>query len=505
MTSLRRTRSGRAARRARLTTLTAAATLIAASLFAMDVGDADEAEASHFRANQTTWVKTGTDTVRFTLTNSWRASYYPVDEVGDTFDDGTFDFGDGTDETITWEAIAIDSVNDIVTATAVFDHTYATTGPFWAAQDNCCRLGSGNGHINNSGGNIHMRTYVDLSQPSSLSSAVSPIVGCPADSVCNFTLPASNPTSGTTSFRLAGAADGFNVQPPGASVDPVTGLYTWDTTGVAMSADPLPTFYSTQVIVESWDGQTLTGSIAVDFFLQVGGSTTNQAPIFVAPTPADGVPIEGSVGVPLTFTVAATDADDDHIVLGIVNLPAGATFTQTVDDHGSATGEFTWTPTAVGDTWVILTAMDSQGLSATQRLIPLHIGAAQSTTTPAPTTPDTTTPPPTDPPPTNPPVTSPTTVPPEVPTTTTAPVIPTTVVPDEPTTTVAETTTTADPTTTVAVEVSPQTTQQPPAKTEAAASGELARTGSNVVALGLLGLGLALAGAVAISSRRRLS
>lgn len=500
MTSLRRTRSGRAARRARLTALTASAMMIAASLFALDVGDADDAEASHFRANQTTWVKTGADTVQFTLTNSWRASYYPVNNVGDTFKDGTFDFGDGTSASITWTAIAIDSVNDIVTATAVFDHTYATTGPFWAFQDNCCRLGSANGHINNSGGNIHMRTYVDLSQPSSLSSAVSPIVGCPADAVCNFTLPASNPTSGTTSFRLAGTADGFGVQPPGASIDPVTGLYTWDTTGVAMNSDPKPTFYSTQVIVESWDGQTLTGSIAVDFFIQVGGSTTNQAPIFVTPTPANGVTISGSVGAALTFTVAATDADDDHITLGATNLPAGATFQQTVDEDGSATAEFTWTPTAVGDTYVILTAMDARGLWATQRTIPLSIGEAQTTTTPEPTIPD-----PTTPPPTNPPVIPTTTVQPVVPTTTTAPVIPTTIAPEEPTTTVAETATTAEPTTTVAVEVSPQTTQSPPAKTEAASSGELARTGSNVAALGLLGLGLALAGAVVISSRRRLS
>lgn len=494
MTSLRRTGSRRAPRRARTVSLTAAAMLIAASLFALDVGDADKAEASHFRANQTTWVRTSTDTVRFTLVNSWRATYWGGLAVGDTMTEGDFEFGDGNDISITWTVIALDTVNDIVTARAVIDHTYTTPGPFWANQNSCCRLGTGNGHVNNPDDDIFMRTYVDLSQTSSPSSSVSPIVGCPADALCTFTLPVSNPTSGTTRYRLAdNGADGFGTQPPGATVDPATGLYSWNTTGVTMSPDPLPTFYSTQVVIESWIGQTLIASIVVDFFIQVGGTTDNQAPIFVTPTPADGSTITGSVGSPLPFTVAATDADDDHIILGIINAPAGATFNQNVDQDGSAGAAFTWTPTAVGTTYVILTAMDARGLSATQRTVNLVIGAAQSTTTPPPTTQTPTTQPPTTTPPTT---TPPSTTAPELPTTTTTPVIPTSTVVVDPTVPVAE------PTTTVAVNVSPQTTTAP---TPTASDGELARTGSNPVAIGLFGLGLAIAGAVVLTSRRRLS
>ena len=491
MTSLRRTRP----RRARLTALIASAMMISASLIVIDVGDADRAEASHFRANQTTWARTSADKVQFTLVNSFRASYYPVDTVGDTFGDGTFSYGDGSSDSLEWTAIAVDLTNDIVTGRVVLEHTYATSGPFWASQDNCCRLGTSNGHINNPDGDITMRTLVDLSQPASPSSAVSPIVGCPLDALCTFTMPAANPTSGTTRFRLADASDGFGVQPPGATIDPTTGLYSWDTTGVTTSPDPTPTFYSTQVIVESWNGQNIVGSISVDFFIQVGGTSANQAPVFVTPTPADGSVIAGSVGAPLVFSVAATDADDDHIVLSIINLPADATYTQTVDEHGSAGAEFTWTPTEVGSHYVILTAMDSRGLSATQRTITLSVAQASSTTAPPTTQPPVTDPPVTQPPTTQPPVTEP-------PVTSTTTARPTTTTVTE--TTTPATTTAADPTTTLGVVVSPRTTPPAP-RAEADHRPELARTGSNLVALGLLGAGLALAGGVVISSRRRLS
>ena len=69
----------------------------------------------------------------------------------------------------------------------------------------------------------------------------------------------------------------------------------------------------------------------VDFFIRLGSGSTNQQPVFVAPTPADGSVITGSVGAPLSFGVAATDPDTgDTVTLGMLGQPAGSSFSPTL-------------------------------------------------------------------------------------------------------------------------------------------------------------------------------
>lgn len=345
--------------------------VIAATLASLSTSSPTPAEASHFRADQTTWRRTAPDSVEFTLTTSFRASYFGIVAPGETFSEGVLDFGDGNSAGITWTALTVDAANDVVTGRAVIPHTYADPGPFTATHSNCCRLGAGNGHINNPDGNIVMRTLVDLSTSGSPQSAISPIVACPADALCSFTVPAVHPDGGPLTFRLADGSDGFGNQPSGATIDPSTGRYSWDTTGVTVNADPMPTFYSTQVIVEKVSGGVVVGRIAVDFFIRIGG--VGNAPYFDPPTPADGAVINGTVGSPITFDAHAHDDDDDVITMGILNLPTGASYVQDATPAGHGEATFLWTPTEVGETFVVLTAVDATGLAATQRAITLRV------------------------------------------------------------------------------------------------------------------------------------
>lgn len=348
---------------------------------------AQTASASHYRANQMTWQKgAGPTETQIHLNGSWRCTFFfaPCSpSVGDTFSAGTLDFGDGSSTNPTFAVLSFDAVNDVVTGEAVIDHIYPSTGPYTAAVSDCCRLSGSNGHINNPDGSIRYETIVDLSKTvASPESLVAPVVDCPVAALCTFTVPAVDPDGQALRWRLAtdqeasGSVSGF-VQPSGASINPASGLYSWNTTGAVLAASG-PTYYSTQVIVENLVSGVVISKTAVDFFIRLGSNSTNNQPVFTSPTPADGSTINGTVGSPLTFSVAATDPDAaDTVTLGLLGLPSGASFNATPGNPAS--GSFSWTPSAPGDYPITLTAADQQGLGAVPRGFLLHVTAATST------------------------------------------------------------------------------------------------------------------------------
>lgn len=355
------------------------------------VANPQSAEASHFRADQLVWTKTSANSADFDLSASYRESYYGTLAIGDTFAGGTLDFGDGTSLDVAFTVTSVDSANDIVSGSLDTSHTYAGAGPYTASYSDCCRL-SGPQHINNPDDDIISSTVVDLANATgSPRSTVSPIVDCPVSGICQFAIPAVDPTGGTVTYRMATPAEaGFTYQPGAplapnaASIDPTTGVYHWDTTGATLNdgSDPtLPqTLYSTQVVMERRVAGTVVTSSAVDFFIRLGTGTTNNAPIFTAPTPADGSVLPASVGSPFSFSVQSTDPDSgDTVTPGILNLPSGATFAPTPGNP--ATAEFAWTPGTPGDYVVVLTAADQSGAQATQRSIIIRVGTASSTST----------------------------------------------------------------------------------------------------------------------------
>ena len=351
------------------------------------IGGAETASASHYRANQINWHQDSGNTVEFHVTGSWRCTFFfsaPCSaSIGDTFSAGQFDHGDGTSEFPTMTVTSVDVTNDVISGEAHLEHTYSGPGPWTASVSDCCRLSSFNGHMNNGDGSIRYETLVDLGQTSaSPVSLVAPIVDCPLNALCSFTVPAADPDGQGLRWRFSTALEAtgtatFN-QPAGATINATTGLYQWDTTGAAL-APTGSTFYSTQIMVENLVGGVVVSKTAVDFFIRLGSNSTNAQPVFVAPTPADGSVINGTVGSLMTFDVAATDPDTgDVVTLAMLGQPAGSSFSPT--SGNPATGTFNWTPLVAGDYLITLTAADQQGLGAVPRGIILRIGLPTATT-----------------------------------------------------------------------------------------------------------------------------
>ncbi|MGH3370609.1 MAG: HYR domain-containing protein, partial [Nocardioidaceae bacterium] len=384
-----------------------AALVLLSGLSVLAVASAPPSGATHFRATQLSWHKSANPNtprlVEFHFTGSFRRSYFTQQgysaNVGTTVPiqatdsiSGLF-FGDGqrlTDFNAT--VVSIDSANDQLTVEAHLTHTYSGTATtFTAYYHNCCRL-SGPAHRNNPDRASRQETLVSLAAgvTASPESAVSPVVDCPVNALCQFFVPATDADSADLSYRLAtsaeasgtGANSGF-IQPRStnganvASMHPTTGLYSWNTTGASMASGNTASFFSTQVVVEKRlpGVPTPVSKLAVDFFIRVNPTTSpNQAPVFVSPpTPANGATIDVVAGQEATFDVRATDANNNATVtLGTLALPAGATFTKV--NGNPATGTFRWTPSAVGQTFITLTAQDQFGLQATQRTVRIVAG-----------------------------------------------------------------------------------------------------------------------------------
>ncbi|HET7486885.1 MAG TPA: HYR domain-containing protein [Acidimicrobiales bacterium] len=383
---------------ARPTSSVLAALLVLSTLSVLAVATAPPSGATHLRATQLAWHSTPNPrVVVFDFTGSFRRSYFTAAgyqaNVGNVVpitatdsSSGLF-YGDGT-HLAEFNATIVDSdtANDRITVDAHLTKTYAGTGTVFAAYyQNCCRL-SPPAHRNNGDKPSRQETLVTLAPNVSGTpdSSVSPIVDCPVNALCTFFVPATDRDGGILSYRLAtpaeasGAATGTNafVQPGGATIDPATGLYSWNTAGASLAGGTTPSFFSTQVVVDKrlTPGAAPVTKLATDFFIRVNPATAaNQAPQFVSPTPDNGTEIDGVAGQPVGFDVRATDsAAGDTVTLGTLALPAGATFTRT--NGNPATGSFSWTPATPGDHFVTLTAADQFGLQATQRTVHIVVG-----------------------------------------------------------------------------------------------------------------------------------
>jgi hypothetical protein len=110
--------------------------------------------------------------------------------------------------------------------------------------------------------------------------------------------------------------------PTGASFDPGTRTFSWTPTYDDAGTYPGVTFVVTDESAAS-DSETITIEVY----------DVNRAPVL---DPIGNPSVDENAT--LSFTVAATDPDDDALVYGALNLPTGATF-------DPATRTFSWTPT----------------------------------------------------------------------------------------------------------------------------------------------------------------
>ncbi len=356
----------------------------------------DVANATHFRYGHLTWQPiAGANNVRFTLVNAFRRAdndypgtygdgYVAVgDIITETIGLTGFDFGDGNQTgTLQYKVISVDVANDWFLAQALdpgsttkttIDHHYSTAnnaGSPWLAQINsCCRTGV---ELNNPGAYYRVLTYVDLSNGNtSPSSSLPAIVNMPYASNASFVVTAADPDPNTVlTYRLATGAEAtgssFN-QPTGLTIDFLTGLVNWDTQANAV----LGGLYSIQVIIEDRAGSStapVKTQVAVDFLIYIIPQTTpcdvNIAPQFDSPTPTCGTVFTVNEGQPVSFTVAASDLNDDTITLNSAGIPVGATLTPALPVQGNpVSSAFNWTPSAgqAGAYVVTFSATDSCG------------------------------------------------------------------------------------------------------------------------------------------------
>ncbi len=395
------------------------------------------ASATHFRYGHITWTPRpdiDPNAVDFTVQNVWRRDAYSTSNgrcinpatlastactgpggfagVGDLIREqqGTprLDPGDGSAliggppslaGALLYQVTAIDAGNNWAFGVAVdpvdlaggvvdtdITHIYPGPGNYTAEIDDCCRVSacvSPTAHMNNPDAAFRVATIVNVTTPAVNSSPVSalpPIILCPIDGLCEFTVPASDNELDPLTFRLATPAEaGLTVQPgapqclDAATVDASTGLYSWDTSGCRVAGDPTPqppnggcnqpafnTCYSTQVIVEE---NTTGGSrTALDFFIcLVQCPPGNTAPTFdTPPTPVCGQTVSVAPGNTATFTVRASDAES-AVELNATGVPGTATLTPGLPSSGNPVSTtFQWTPTMgdLGQHVVTFTATD---------------------------------------------------------------------------------------------------------------------------------------------------
>ena len=362
---------------------------------------ADTASASHFRFGTVAWEPTTGNTIRFTVQQAWRRTAYSGTSgdgrpaVGDMITTGTFRFGDGGTFSLALRVTSIDPANDVVFGVAevggspFFDHTYASLGNFTALFTTCCRIGTPT-HINNPSGDDPTETTVSVgSGNSSPKTLLPPIVFCPIDDVCVFPVTAVDPDGDTLNFRFATSAEagspGAFTQPGppeatnAAVVDPLSGIYSWDTNGATLNGGG-DTFYSTQVMVE--DG---TDKAPVDFLISLVPDLP-PPPEFDemsngGPMPNCGSTITAGIGALVTFPIQATDpgtnnsADTSTVTLNGFGVPAGVSLTPMLPATGTGsvaggpstvTSTFSFTPTAanLGSTIMIFQAVDNDNQQA---------------------------------------------------------------------------------------------------------------------------------------------
>ena len=173
-------------------------------------------------------------------------------------------------------------------APALYDPVNNRYIPYTIVVSSCCRtlLTQGiNKHINNPGKPYRIEADIDFrGTTASPISLLPPIVDCPAESDCEFHVTAVDPDvfdpeeTPNLRYRLATAQEmgGSDLrQPEGANIDPKTGLYTWNTRGIALAGEGYNTLYSTQVVIEDrvylvgGNVGELNSRVVLDFFIRI--------------------------------------------------------------------------------------------------------------------------------------------------------------------------------------------------------------------------------------------
>jgi hypothetical protein len=356
--------------------------------------------ATHFRFGHLNWQPTGkSGEVEFHLVNGFRRNDidYPGsapdgftqtgDIISEDIGDTAFSFGDGSASTprLQYVVTAYSVTENYIICEALqpgttnryIRHTYSGPGPFIAGISSCCRIdGTGGFDLNNrsSASYTIQTTVAPYDRNRSPVASLFPIITVPEANNASFMIPAADPDGDTLRFRLSTDAEaGGGSSPPNLTINPNSGLLTWNTIGLDQTR-----FWTVQVIVEDLDaGLNVKSRIPIDFLLLISRNNFNRPPICTLNPSSTQIVY---VGQPISFTISGSDPDpDDVVTLNTGGLPAGATTTPALPLIGNANqavqSTFNWTPAATqGGTYqLVFSAFDSSGIAG---LAPLTINVS---------------------------------------------------------------------------------------------------------------------------------
>jgi PKD repeat protein len=341
-------------------------------------------DGTHLRGGNMTWRAVGTNLAEITYTITFRTSFFysTPPAVGTRAGFATVVLGDGWQINPWFTITFVDVAEDWFEARAVFQRQYAGPGPYTLSNEICCRLspapwnqstssGAYPWDLRNNADQVYrVRAVVNFASGGAPTTGLPPVITCPKSGDCQFNVPAAASAGQTVRWRMATTSEMNGSNPPGASINPTTGLYTWDTRGVSTPTYTQPgwkTVYSTQVALESLDGSgSMVGKSVVDFLIHLVDVEVNAPPMFIAPSPADGSSLTVTTGQTLNFVIRASDPNTaDLVSLSALGLPPGATFV-TPTAANPVSSNFSWTPQPddVGSYVINFRAVDSRGLNS---------------------------------------------------------------------------------------------------------------------------------------------
>jgi hypothetical protein len=317
--------------------------------------------ASHFRYGNITATRLSetstTVTYRLNVTTAWRLG---------TGDPNSFSITGGNSGSINVPMSFVTDpsngwTNGTGTAVVTLNKSSVPTRIEWSS---CCKISD---LQNNHDQNWDVFTVINTNAPGSTPVSTMPaIVNMPINAAAaTFAIPASDPDAGSTlTYALApmtGPLAG-QTQPAGLSINPTTGLITFDTRGKATNQ-----LYNAMVTVTDNNGNL----IELDFIIKMVGAS--NPPVFDYNTmPANGTVYNVIAGQNISFPIKASDPDAGSTVgISVAGLPSYIT-TGNFSPAMPATGNpsqtnFSWTPTAaqIGNTVVLnFIATDNVGVQS---------------------------------------------------------------------------------------------------------------------------------------------
>jgi RHS repeat-associated protein/uncharacterized repeat protein (TIGR01451 family) len=373
----------------RLRTIVLVGALLLASVAAALVA-ATRADAVHGRGFNVSWVRTSPDTARFdfkvAMRRDWFAGSAPDGKLalGDNFTDsvgGTvLQFGDNEYAfNMSLKVVAVNKHDNWVLAVAghgedpaipPFSHKYKGTGAFTAFGAGCCmiaelvRLKGLSDWVD-----YRVNSLVDLAHDAeSPVISVPPVVTLDDKGVQSWQLPTVDAGGQRLRYRLRTGIQ--NPEPPGAHIDPDTGVMEWNTTGLP---DGL---YQASVEVQALDpaGNVVSTSEA-SYLVRLAPVENGATPRWIDPTPPERNEYSVWSGESVDIRLQAFDPDGGQkVTINHLGLPGGATLNTSEDNPADAS--FHWTPKRdqAGDHLITFTADDDSTYARqTLRTVLVHV------------------------------------------------------------------------------------------------------------------------------------